>query len=60
MGLKLVGIEEVAEKLHLKPKYVRNHWTTLLPGILPRKTRPEQRKLLFSENEVDNLLLQPK
>jgi len=60
MGRDLVGILEIAEKLHLSPEYVRNNWRTVLPGIPPRKTRPKQRKLLFFRDEVEGLILQPK
>ncbi len=60
MVSELMGVKEIAVRLHLSPGYVRNNWPVILPGLRPRKTRAKQRKLLFLRNEFDRLILQPK
>jgi hypothetical protein len=55
-----VDVEEIAIELHLDTSYVRNFWRDILPGLKPQKTRPKQRKLLFSRHEFQALILQDK
>ncbi len=58
--LDTMTIEEVAQVLHLSPKYVRDYWTTVLPGIRPVKPYANFRRLLFPRQKVQELLAQPK
>jgi hypothetical protein len=59
MTPEYVTLGQIAERTHYKRKYLANNWPRILSGVRPHKF-PNCQKLLFSWQEVEHLLLQPK